>query len=286
MDSEKRPPGKRYKIGMAVRESGVTPQTIRYYEKEKLIFSKREAFGTTRYFGVRQFKQLSNIRRYFKLGFGEDEVRSLLQCGELAELQALIARKKRQSQCEMEALRLRIRMLEEMERRMAAIPALLEQVNIEMNPPLCFLMTRQGEAMIESPGVEAELSRWLEQIHLTSLSTIIPERVFRGEPDSRFRLSGHCIDEELLPCIGGRAREDVLLHIAPRRCLHTVCAMASDNISPRALMPKVYSLIARQGYRVCGDVFGRALAILGEAELEELERPLAAYYEYWIPIEP
>lgn len=275
----------RYKIGTVAREAGVAPQTVRYYEKEELIHSRKEEYGTTRYFSVRQLKKISNIRRFFKLGFGEENVRRMLNCQTVDEIEAMFSERQQQNEAEIEELQLRARMLEAYSQRISQIDHLLGRAEEVLSPALCVLVTREGERIIETPEVEAEMACWVERIHLSALSSIIPREVFCWEPDSGYRLSGHCMEEDLLEWLNGQRREEVLRHIAPCRCLHTVCMLTGENLSPISLMPEIYETIRSRNLRVCGDVFGRVLAILGEAEMKEREHPRAVYYEYWVPIE-
>ena len=274
----------KYKIGMASKHSGVSPQTVRYYEKQELFTSMKDDFSTTRYYSVRHFKWLSNIRRYFKCGFSEQEVRELVNCDNFEEMTAIIDGRIEESRRELQELRSRIESMERMSCNVKRIPALLGRVVEEENPEISILITRRGNHMIEDAQTESTLAKWLSGIQMTSLASIIPQKMLCEQPESLYRLSGHCTLTRNLPLLDCQKDDPVLRTIEPQRCLHTVCELVGENLSPKKLMPYIYTYIQDFGLRICGDAFGQSLAVLKESENAESLRPKASYYEYWIPV--
>jgi MerR family mercuric resistance operon transcriptional regulator len=65
-------------IGELSRRSGVNIETIRYYERVKLLSPPRTASGR-RIFGATELRILVFIRRARELGFSLDEIRALLR---------------------------------------------------------------------------------------------------------------------------------------------------------------------------------------------------------------
>ena len=275
---------KKYKIGMASKYVGVSPQTVRYYEKQELFASLKEEFSTTRYYDARHFKWLSNIRRFFRCGFSEKEVHQLLNSETLEEMQRVIDRRIDASRVELQEVRTRIEAMERMSCDIRKIPALLGKVAMEENPEMSILITREGNRMLEEEETERMLCRWLDQIQSTSVASVIPQEVLCGDPESSYRLSGHCMPTHQLRQFGWDENDPVLRTIKPRLCLHTICEMRGEDLSPRTLMPHVYEYVRDFALQICGDAFGQSLAVLKETDNVEYARPKAAYYEYWIPV--
>lgn len=284
MHTNEEPQGKKYKIGMASKHAGVSPQTVRYYEKQDLFSSLKEDFSTTRYYSVRHFKWLSNIRRYFKCGFSEQEVRELVNCDTLEEMTQLIDQRIDISQRELKELRGRIASMERMRTNIQRIPSLLNRVVLEECPAFSVLITRAGDDMLHDAATEQMLTRWLEQIQITSLASVIPQKILCESPDSTYRLSGHCVQTAFLPMLGCSADDPVLRKIQPQPCLHTICALTGDKMAPAKLLPHVYQYLQDFGLKICGDAFGQSLAVLKESDNAETSQPKATYYEYWIPV--
>jgi Hg(II)-responsive transcriptional regulator len=74
-----------FTIGEMGRESGVNPETIRYYERTGLLAAPpRSASGYRRYDDT-AVKRLRFIRRGRELGFGIEEIKTLLQLADHPE---------------------------------------------------------------------------------------------------------------------------------------------------------------------------------------------------------
>ncbi len=68
-------------IGELSRRTGVNVETIRYYEKVKLLPAPRRSAAGWRVYGPLETRILAFIRRARELGFTPDEVRTLLDLG-------------------------------------------------------------------------------------------------------------------------------------------------------------------------------------------------------------
>ena len=66
------------KIGEAAKETGLSIDTIRFYEKERLLRRSTRTEGGFRVFGQSQIQALKFIRKSQELGFSLSEIRELL----------------------------------------------------------------------------------------------------------------------------------------------------------------------------------------------------------------
>ena len=81
-------------IGALSKLTGVKIETIRYYERQKLLVDPPRTEGGHRCYGRDHLKRLSFIRRSRELGFSMEEIRELLvmvdgdsyTCGEIKAL--------------------------------------------------------------------------------------------------------------------------------------------------------------------------------------------------------
>ena len=80
-----------YPIGEMSRRTGVNIETIRYYERIKIMPQPDRTAGGNRQYNHDQLKRLSFIKKSRELGFSIDEIRALLEmadrqdftCGEV-----------------------------------------------------------------------------------------------------------------------------------------------------------------------------------------------------------
>jgi MerR family mercuric resistance operon transcriptional regulator len=84
-------------IGKLSRRTGVNIETIRYYERVKMLPAPPRTSGGRRVYGSTEIRSLTFIRRSRELGFTLDEIRALLAlcgangentCGEVREVAA------------------------------------------------------------------------------------------------------------------------------------------------------------------------------------------------------
>jgi MerR family transcriptional regulator, mercuric resistance operon regulatory protein len=68
-------------IGELSRLVGVNIETIRYYERIKMLPAPRRTQGGHRVFGTKETRTLAFIRRARELGFTLDDIRALLDLG-------------------------------------------------------------------------------------------------------------------------------------------------------------------------------------------------------------
>ena len=83
-------------IGQLAAAGGVNVETIRYYQREKLLPTPKRIYGSIRRYGEEELKRLLFIKRAQALGFSLSEITLLLQLAEgehCAETQALAAKK-------------------------------------------------------------------------------------------------------------------------------------------------------------------------------------------------
>jgi MerR family transcriptional regulator, mercuric resistance operon regulatory protein len=70
-----------FSIGELSKRSGVKIETIRYYERIRMLAPPQRTASGRRVYGLNDFRMLAFIRRSRELGFSLDEIRALLRLG-------------------------------------------------------------------------------------------------------------------------------------------------------------------------------------------------------------
>ena len=76
---------RRLKIGEVAKRSGVSIDTLRYYEKVKLLSRPPRTSGGFRLFGLEHIERVRFIKQAQELGFSLEEIKGLLTTGGAAE---------------------------------------------------------------------------------------------------------------------------------------------------------------------------------------------------------
>ncbi|HVH37477.1 MAG TPA: MerR family DNA-binding protein [Sphingomicrobium sp.] len=106
--------GQTYSIGAFAKAGGVGVETVRYYERRKLLNQPQRGRGSIRRYGEAELSRLRFIRRAQAAGFSLDEVAALIQI-------------QRKSSC-IEARAMASAKLREVEDRLAALRRLREDL--------------------------------------------------------------------------------------------------------------------------------------------------------------
>lgn len=101
-----------YGIGALSKVTGVKIETIRYYERQKLLANPPRTEGGHRCYGPEHLNRLTFIRRSRELGFSMEDIRELLvmidgssyTCGEVKELTLEHARSIREKIIDLEKM--------------------------------------------------------------------------------------------------------------------------------------------------------------------------------------
>ncbi|GIK80985.1 MAG: MerR family transcriptional regulator [Alphaproteobacteria bacterium] len=134
-------------IGELSRLTGVNIETIRYYEKIKLLPAPLRTEGGHRLYGPRERRMLAFIRRARELGFTLDEIRALLELGapgsaSCAEVKAIAAH-------HLDDIRAKIADLKKLERLLASTIAKCSGRKVPECPVVDILDIPSGE--VDSP---------------------------------------------------------------------------------------------------------------------------------------
>jgi MerR family mercuric resistance operon transcriptional regulator len=129
-------------IGELSRRTGVNIETIRYYEKIRMLPAPRRTAGGHRAYGPQEARILAFIRRGRELGFTLDEIRALLDLGgpgraSCAEVRAIATR-------HLDDIRAKIDDLTKLERLLSRTVAKCSGQKVPDCPVLDILDSRRG----------------------------------------------------------------------------------------------------------------------------------------------
>lgn len=273
-----------YKIGILAKQFGITPQAIRFYEKEGLFPAVNE-HGNTRKYKARNIKWLSEIRRYHLMGLKTEDIKCLSACSSISEMINVIAAHKKHAQNEISQLRLIIKAMDKQINEIDMINKLLFKCEEVMSPELFMVINQKGQELDISDGVLNQLNQWAPYLPFIYNSSIVCREALLNEDKTYPRKSGYCIDVVTAKELGLFIGSEVKL-FPSRRCIHTIVVLDSIDMTARKIFPHIIEYLKEHGLSVESDIFGQCIAVVNNGFCKRPDYiPLKTYFEYWIPID-
>lgn len=218
----------KYKIGTAARLFGITPQSVRFYENEHLLMDKDS--GATRFYTAREFKRLTSVRRYIKMGFGTREIREMFDQDQVAGLNRIIRAKKQETYEQIARLHRTMYALDQYEQGLELIGSLYERCEVNLCPEMLIFINQHGQTLIENADVERQLQNWSEHFDIISSMTYIPRELLQKKKRDAQRDSGYCIPLSTARLFHLEYDPAVVKRVEPVMCLHSVvCVQYPDS---------------------------------------------------------
>lgn len=271
-----------HKIGTLAKRFGITPQALRFYEKQGLLLPAREGEGMNRRYQSRNLKWLYSIRRYHDLGYSLEETLALFSCESVKELDAMAAEKESETRRELEFLERRLAALRRQREDLGRIGRLFHGCEVVEMPRLWLLVDQEGQDVNLDPTLQDEVQEWMRFLPWVYAASVIEGRLLWDPEAAGERKSGFCVEETVAESLGMTQGAHTRT-VGGCRAVHTVSSLEHPNTTPEELLGHALRYAGEQGMEV-GAAVGRCLAKTGEDRCREDLLPLSVYYEYWLPI--
>ncbi len=270
-----------YKIGTLAKRFGITPQALRFYEKQGLLLSAREGEGADRRYQSRNLKWLYSIRRYHDLGYSLEETLALFSCESVRELDAMAAEKETETRRELELLERRLAALRRQREDLGRIGRLFHGCEVVEMPRLWLLVDQEGQDVDLDPTLQDEVQEWMRFLPWVYAASVIDGEVLLAPGLQGERKSGFCVEEAVAWELGMSPGSHATV-VGDCPAVHTVTILKGEGATSE-LLGEALRYVREEGLAVKGAI-GRCLATTGENRCREDIRPKAVYYEYWLPI--
>lgn len=272
-----------YKIGTLAKRFGITPQALRFYEKQGLLLPAREGGGGDRRYQSRNLKWLYSIRRYHDLGYSLEEILGLFSCQSPEELDALAAQKEAETRRELELMERRLAAIRRQREDLARIGRLFHGCEVVEMPQLWLLVDQEDQAVDLDPALQDEVQEWMRFLPWVYAASVIDGERLSFRENGKGRRSGFCVERAVAEEVGLRPGPHTV-SLGGGRAVHTVTALDKPGATPEYLLGHALAYGKERGLRISSAV-GRCLAKTGEDRCREDLLPRSVYYEYWLPIQ-
>lgn len=268
----------KYKIGTVARMLGVSPETIRLYERNGILTSERkEGDSGYRYYGRLDVTALLRARSYHQYGFSLRETEALINTDDVDFVQ-------RQYQSRTESLEAEIFHKQKILSYLREISALLEGLKEELwtirvadSPGIYRLEFMKGEELILRTEQQELFSRWVGLAPFSFPSQRNCWKALEQGEDESFSALG--IMEEDARTLGMPEFLAKGVYHPPSSCLYTVVKIAGENASCVQYLEHLRAYVHENQITVTGDPICRTFLSMNKKE--DYQR----YRQIWLPIE-
>ncbi|MCD7868594.1 MAG: MerR family transcriptional regulator [Clostridiales bacterium] len=267
---------KRYKISEVARLLGVTPETIRYYEKLHLISPVRDDKTGYRYYGTWDIHMLNRARIYHQFGFSLEKSSALMAMK--TDLEVADHLEEREKELENEILR-SINLLQRMRESKKSIRDAIQSegtYRLEMRPAMYRLHTQNRYKIDDRRPVVELMYLWeLNAAFMDSSALFRLEDVYKGNPDFSF---GLVASEAYAEYLGIQASQYVE-YFPSVLCLYTSMSSRDTVNQTGERYQPVLQEMKRRGLKPGGDILTRVVV---------MRRPDDEYFNFhqvWVPVQ-
>lgn len=262
----------RYRISEVSKMLGISPQTIRFYEKYGITPREKDAANGYRSYDLSSIYTLLVGRQYQNCGFTLSETAELLRSLEVDYVQSQYERKVKEMERELDWYK-RVHV------RASEIAAQLKTVHdnagqfITVYCPdfvgVVYSTSRRNDRL--TPEAMETISKWGGQMPLTGFLLLFDETAQK-------RKAGFIASLEDAVFLGVDKDPNVF-RLPSRKCIYSVLTGDASKREVSAYFEETYARLRREGIQAVDVPFGRGIVTVDRLNKQKY------YTEFWIPVE-
>jgi DNA-binding transcriptional MerR regulator len=270
-----------YKISDFCRLLGISPDTLRYYERQRLLSARKNPDNSYRTFSKREVPEIWNLLMLRSLDMGIKDMRTFQYQASIQDQARWLRRRER-------AIEREIRLLEARRRRMAALAEMYGQAEeagrageafLHPSHPASFTLPLLGGPEPASEEILDQVPRWMACLPFTYFSVEISlQALLDGAPSLEAQLGLGILEENVEEA--GLALTPLARRVPVQPCLCLALYTQDLLFPPREAFSPLFELAAQRQMAFCGPACGRVIASEG---IEPQRRYLVGFS---VPVRP
>ena len=262
---------KTYTIGEMARILGVTAETIRYYERKKIIRPLHNEESGYRYYTTWDLHMIIRARCYLGFGFTIEETADILQKENIGEIDDVLSR---QEEALEQKIMYQMNLLKKLRMNRTLIKDSKEQshqLTLQMSPAMYRINTQVNYELILSKEEQREIGRMCEKVP----ALFHKEDIEAGSTDFDFGIG---IEEPFARLLNVQESEKIRFHPS-RLCLYMCVPSRSSQFLTYHVLQPAFDYMREHSLQLGGDVVTQIVAMC---------RPEEEYFNWhnvWIPVE-
>lgn len=268
-----------FKISDVARIVGVSPETLRLYEKKGILEPVKNPKSGYRYYRPLDVGTLIRCRSYGQYGINIADSAQLINDDSVLEVHGRLQAQEAVMAYEIEKQQRALRLMKDLNQVMLRCEEEAGRCSLAQAPPMLRLdYQHNGDLFLEKPGILEQFETWSAALPITFLSMRVPLDTFvKGENSYYTGLGVFGEDADFLEISPGGVVAETPGGLAVRSIL---CVEGCELIDIHAFF-YMYEYALKEGYSPCGDAYSRMVVVTGRRKIETCKR----YYEFWLPVE-
>lgn len=251
----------------------MTPDAIRFYEKNKIIEPKRGKKSGYREFSMDEIRKLYDCRSFRNVDFSVSEIEKMIHRVSKEEMYQMFFQKKKEIMDEIQKKQMELERLQEMmdvEHDFCRFQNVYMEKQMEEGRFYCYSRNEKlNYQLLDSPVYES-IMKWQNLFRCT---VKIPQKCIGIEGKENLEF-GFSISKEQALRYG--IETEILSEVLPQRsCIYTIIT-TPGILSGKEITP-IKKWMEKKGFCIAGDAVGRVLNVVFDYGREYRN------YEVWIP---
>jgi DNA-binding transcriptional MerR regulator len=276
-----------YRIKEVARLFGMSPEALRYYEREHIVLPLRNAENGYRYYNKFSILRLNNCKRLRSMRFTMKEIKQILVHDTPEAFSKRIAGKRKEIKHIIQWYKALDACMAEYETVLNRIPFDLNVCHIKDSPELYYILHYEDMQLLTENGSSSLYPLWLDKMPLVRIFSISPlESVLNGPP--LVRKGGLAVPAKHAALCGIDPQAPGVHHIQSVTCVYTLLAVENTYESVHNRFAHVLEYIRTNNLSLAGDPWAfqvlKKHQILNSDDHDIVEKEGTVYYVYYIPV--
>lgn len=265
-----------YKINEVSKITGVSVDTLRFYEKLGVITPKINETNRYRYYDDIDINMIFDYNNYRKLDYSSKEALHFIRSASLEEQAGILEHKADYYRDKIKHYKKLQKRNEEILQQVHNIDQLLNVVRLGETPVCRYIAYRENKRFYGYRQYMEEIHQWLEQIELAENAVIVPHEVIENKGENKHFWSFLIREEDNAEI--GLPLSDNVERIEAGPCVRMMIKAGKEGTFHYDLLAPAIEYIQKHNFRLSGNPYGILLIRSHE------ETGLHRYLDFYLPI--
>lgn len=267
----------KYKSGQVAKILNISPEAIRYYEKNGIILSSKDEDNGYRSFYFHELAAMKKLRLYKSLGLNIKDSFNLIHENTINGIGKILEENEKNSLININKEKRKIKYSLKLREVISKIPDMLDKYYIDDCPSMYYIKCQNGRELLKDKLIDKEIKRWYDKSPIVMAGSIASLSDLKPWFQAEICLSIYKEDfDDFI-----KTKESFVEFIPARKSIHTVVKIDYDIKDFYAPVENVMKYLEDNNFETYDMIIGFPIAV--NCKVSE-NSSFNDYYEVWIPI--